>query len=113
MMKLVGTYWGPAFMLILGVSHLCRYGTRWELGRYGLPHSLLSSDGATYLDGSPIDPLTAHLIRRGIEEELFLGLAIVIFLLILGVAYEIRRGIRLRRELRRNLEILARLQLGD
>jgi len=60
--------------LILGcliVTFLGGYGKRWDLsGRYGMPTTLLSPDGQTYRDGSPIDGVTLAFAKRGIEQGL-------------------------------------------
>lgn len=53
------------------------YGSRWVIGRHGLPVSLLAPDGVHYADGSVVDPITLSVIRANIEEQVLVGLLLI------------------------------------
>ena len=69
-MKIV-PWLGWLLLAFLIVNFLAGYGTRWQLGRYAMPKSLLAPDGK-HLDGSEPDDVTLALAQRGIEEESYL-----------------------------------------
>jgi len=69
-------WWGSLLMVILLLNFGLQYGNRWECGQYGMPRTLVAPDGVSYPDGKVIDPITASLIRAGVEEEVFLGMLI-------------------------------------
>lgn len=73
-MKFLATFGGPIVMLLLILNQFCHYGTRWVIGSLGMPLSLVSPDGRTYADGTPVSAVSAMLIRSGLEEQLTLGL---------------------------------------
>jgi len=89
----------------LGVNWLSKYGTQWDLsGRYCMPTTLLSPDGKTYRDGSPVDDITLALVHRDIEQEAWLAVTGVLLVLFSAVAFEMWRLYRMEvrdREFRR------------
>jgi len=101
-MKFATTWWGPLFILIL-VSRLgLQYGQRWEFGRYGMPRSLLRSDGValSYADGTPVDPINAWLIRAQREEEFILVLLLIIMVAFGAAVWIVWDTARKRRRIR-------------
>lgn len=99
---------GPLFMLGLLFYQASLFGTRWEFGRYGMPHTLVDASGFARPDGTPLDSLTLMLVRSGIEEEAELltcgVLAVILTLLVLTV----RKGNVLRKQLADNRAERAR-----
>ena len=93
------SYVACSLFLLACVNYASHYGTRWEFGRYGLPRPLVSADGQTYLDGWPVDPITAAQIRAGVEEEVMLFIAAILVVLATLIARMRLRTRRLRREL--------------
>jgi len=78
-----------------------------------MPTTLLSPDGKTYRDGSPIDEITKMLVDRGIEQEFWLVAVGVILVGLTVVAFPKKRFQRkqetaLDRELRRIYGVLPR-----
>ena len=49
------------------------YDRHWTFGRYGMPRTLLSADGAHFKSGEPLGPITTALVESGHEEEVYLG----------------------------------------
>jgi hypothetical protein len=98
---------GSLMVVALGVNWISKYGTQWDLsGRYCMPTTLLSPDGQTYRDGSPIDNFTKRLVDLGIEQEAWLVMAGVLLVLFTAAAFQRRRLHRMQmkafdRELRR------------
>lgn len=97
--------------LIVGVLvyNLAQHGAQWQFGRYFMPKSLLAADGKTYLDGSPVDDITLRIVKSGCEEEMYLGMAAVIGLLLICLVVKMAR---LHRSSRRMEERLRRQALG-
>ncbi len=93
----------PVLFLSLFVSRafgaIDSYGSRWELGRFGMPRAMVSSDGQTFADGTPVDPMSGILIRSGLEEEVELAFMIVLLIVLCLLALEVRRGNALRKRL--------------
>ncbi len=63
---------GWCFFALCMVFFLAGHGSRWHFGRYMMPRTLLSPDGLTHLDGTPLNPVTLALTRAGVEEEVYL-----------------------------------------
>jgi hypothetical protein len=106
-MKQILPWLGPLVFLGLVVNFACQYGQQWRFGRYGMPSSLLSPDGRTYIDGkTEVDPVTLAMARSGKEEECYLGALLVLIILAALVVREMRGLYRMQmkevdRELRR------------
>jgi hypothetical protein len=62
-----------------------------------MPTTLLSPDGKTYRDGSPIDDFTLELVNRGIEQEAWLVAAAVLLVLFTVAASRMRRLYRMQK----------------
>jgi hypothetical protein len=91
------------------LSWLSTYGRHWDLSG-GMPTTLLSPDGKTYRDGSPVDGFTLAMARSGNEQEAWLVMATVLLVLVAAVPFQIWRFVRLQqkvfeRELRRIQEL--------
>lgn len=89
---------GVLFPLFLLGNYASHYGSRWVFGRFGIPRTLVGPDGWTYADGSPLDPITASLIRSGREEEVMLFLCGGLFVLVLMLVRTVQTGAKLRRK---------------
>lgn len=57
------------------VGCLTKFNTHWQVGRYGMPHTVVAEDGWHYSSGTEIDPLTLAVVQSGYEEEIGLGMA--------------------------------------
>ena len=77
------------------VIFISNYGSHWDLsGRYHMPTTLLSPDGQTYRDGSPIDGVTLVLVNRGIEQEAWIvaaGVQLVLLVLLVRAMWRLPR----------------------
>ena len=112
MIGFIGAAAGLLLFLSLFVYHGLQFGSQWELGRYGMPRSLVNETGYQYLDGTEIDPLTLALIKNDHEEGVHLFLLGVLLVLGLGnigmaiwFAWRRRRMLtQLRKDYRRKLE---------
>lgn len=83
-----------------------QYGTRWELRRWYMPHSLLSPDGRTYADGRWVDSFTMLMVHYDCEEEAYLvWTGSMLFVICLNV----RSRRRQRQSQREKALLLARL----
>src|ERR1700726_3794073 len=93
----------PALGLVLFVglvvNYLAGYGTRWQLGRYAMPKTLLAADGKTHPDGSECDDVTLALVRRDIEEESYLVALGILLVLFTVAAFQMRRWYRMQMEI--------------
>jgi len=113
-MKIVVPLLGWLIFGCVTVSCITKYGTQWDFsGRFRMPTTLLSPDGKTYRDGSPIDEITKMLVDRGIEQEFWLVAVGVILVGLTVVAFPKKRFQRkqetaLDRELRRIYGVLPR-----
>ncbi len=54
--------------LLLTVHQVATYGRDWQVGKYGMPSSILAADGCHYGDGEEVDPITLALVRSGYLE---------------------------------------------
>ncbi len=82
------------FFLTCGSVFLSNYGVHWTLGRYLTPVSLISPNGITHPDGTPVDGFTLALVRAGIEDEVSLilwGGVVAIFAYVFWMVRDIRR----------------------
>lgn len=73
-------------LALFPLNMMHRYGARWEFSRYGTPRAALGAPGM-YRDGTPVDPLTASLLRTGCEEEVMLGFCVAIAAFGIAAAY--------------------------
>lgn len=74
------------------VNCISKYGNHWDLsGRYHMPTALLSPNGQTYRDGSPVEGVTLALVNRGIEQEAWLVAAGVMLVLLVLLVRAMRR----------------------
>jgi hypothetical protein len=78
---------GVALFAGLVINFACRYGTRWEVGRYYLPRSLVAAGGQVYRDGADIDPINQAIIRADREEETILAILSIDAALLAFVIY--------------------------
>ena len=90
---------GPLFMLGLVVYHASLFGTRWEFGRYYMPHTLVDASGFARPDGTPLDSFTLMMVRSGIEEEAELLMGGVLAVVLTMLALVVRQGIVIRKRL--------------
>jgi hypothetical protein len=89
---------GPLFIVAMIAFRVTTYGTQWTFGRYGMPQTLLASDGMHYPNGEPVIPLMASLARSGWEPEIYLVGVSVVIVCVLYVVYVARRMDKQRRE---------------
>jgi len=81
-----------ALLLLMICYSAAGYGSRWTIGRYGMPHSLLAFDGEHYADGTEICEINQTVIRMGLEEESYLA-ALVWVLFLFGLVYAYARSV--------------------
>ena len=85
------------WLLFLGLIGHCvaSYGTRWTLGRYGMPTALIAPDGLHYLDGAEIDPINLALIEADCQEEFMLVMLGLLATLLTILFFDLRKLRRL------------------
>jgi len=83
-------------------------GKQWEIGRFGMPRSLVGGDGNHYLDGTAIDPITLSMISHGCEEEMLLVMLGVMLAACAWRAWTILSEYRM---LKRNTRVEVLLQM--
>ncbi len=89
----------PLFMLGLVVYHASLFGTRWELGRYFMPRTLVDASGFARPDGTPLDAFTLLVVQSGIEEEAELFMCGVLAVVLTMLALVVRQGVVIRKRL--------------
>jgi hypothetical protein len=85
-----------------------RFGSEWEIGRLGMPSTMLAADGKHHPNGDEVEAVTLSLARSGYEQEvwwvIFGVLAACFIYLYIGYRQLNRRRMDIfRRELRRHL----------
>jgi hypothetical protein len=73
------------FVVIWIGVFLSNYGSRWTLSRNMTPITVISDDGRTYPDGTPVDVYTQGIMRSSNREELSLILWGGVFLMMAWV----------------------------
>jgi hypothetical protein len=69
--------WQALVLLVFGaltVNCGLRFGTEWEIGRLGMPSTMLAADGKHHPNGDEVEAMTLSLARSGYEQEVYLGI---------------------------------------
>ena len=77
--------------LLCSIKDLPGYGKRWGLSEFGLPTTLLASDGLHYRDGSEIEPAMHVILRSGLEGPVVSLLSVVLLAALAWLRVEIRK----------------------
>ena len=106
-MKFFAVFGGPIFILLLMLNQFRYYGTRWEIGSLGVPRSLVSPDGQTYADGTPVDAISGMINRSGMEEPFLLAMFLLsVAMMIAAVRFTLSNA-----RLRRRISELRRMEV--
>lgn len=88
-------------IIVIFISH---HGSRWEVGRLGMPEPIIGPDGR-YPDGVVVDPINRAAVASGRYQEVAWSLFLAVVVIFAWMVWE---AVQTRRLWREYLDILRR-----